>query len=130
MLNVSSILSPAPALAAPLAARPATDRCDNTVQGIKVVTDDRGLACERRQLDDNGCCPRNATAFSCDSCRIAQQCCSTYETCVSCCMRPENVRPPAPACRGCAHQLGARLCQPASRTHAYASPRSAPCWSR
>lgn len=67
--------------------------CENTVQGIMLVTDNRGRSCQRSALDPQGCCPsQNSTSFSCDSCRIAQQCCATYEYCVSCCMRPENVR--------------------------------------
>ncbi|GMT17438.1 hypothetical protein PFISCL1PPCAC_8735 [Pristionchus fissidentatus] len=83
-----------------------TERCRNTVQGASRVADDRGYVCGRADVDASGCCAGAAatsrTRFTCDACRVAtapvgadataasSECCDDFETCVSCCMRPDQ----------------------------------------
>ncbi|VDK80982.1 unnamed protein product [Litomosoides sigmodontis] len=66
--------------------------CRNTVQGRTSVTDDRGYTCERAFLMSNGCCEvgGQSVRFGCASCNLYTGCCSHYEQCVSCCLRPEQ----------------------------------------
>ncbi|KAL4002266.1 hypothetical protein ACH3XW_2740 [Acanthocheilonema viteae] len=66
--------------------------CRNTVQGRTFVTDDRGYTCERAFLMSNGCCEvgTHSVRFSCAWCDLYAGCCSHYEQCVSCCLRPEQ----------------------------------------
>uniref|UniRef100_A0A0R3RW31 SREBP regulating gene protein n=1 Tax=Elaeophora elaphi TaxID=1147741 RepID=A0A0R3RW31_9BILA len=66
--------------------------CRNTVQGRTSVTDDRGYTCERAFLMSNGCCEVSTQSirFSCAWCDLYTGCCSHYEQCVSCCLRPEQ----------------------------------------
>lgn len=66
--------------------------CRNSVQGREVIVDERGFVCRRLSLSPNGCCMRGAEGtrrFVCDTCH-ANGCCSIYEFCVSCCLRPEK----------------------------------------
>ncbi|GMR40849.1 hypothetical protein PMAYCL1PPCAC_11044 [Pristionchus mayeri] len=91
-----------------------TERCRNTVQGASRVADDRGFVCDRADVEASGCCgagPATKRArFTCDACRVADtgygsalgggaaapaasaaaECCDDFETCVSCCMRPDQ----------------------------------------
>lgn len=76
-----------------------TDSCRNTVQGPKIITDERGYTCNREHVDSKGCCKldnnnNNSTSFvlfqSCRGCLLPSNCCSTFEYCVSCCLRPEK----------------------------------------
>lgn len=55
------------------------------------VTDDQGTVCPRDSLNYvSGCC-REGQQHSCDSCALDDRCCSEYERCVSCCMKPEHM---------------------------------------
>lgn len=66
--------------------------CRNSVQGRRLVADERGFLCSRRQLLNTGCCNSTAEAtskYDCDSCSQASGCCSHYEHCISCCLRPQ-----------------------------------------
>jgi hypothetical protein len=67
--------------------------CRNSVQGIKLIVDDRGFVCKREDLLKTGCCnlesPHTRLHF-CDTCND-QNCCEIYEYCVSCCLDPEKV---------------------------------------
>ncbi|VDM96468.1 unnamed protein product [Thelazia callipaeda] len=65
--------------------------CRNTRQGRVSVTDNRGYTCNRNHVMLNGCCETgNAVRFSCASCELSSGCCSYYEHCVSCCLKPEQ----------------------------------------
>uniref|UniRef100_A0A8R1U0X0 SREBP regulating gene protein n=2 Tax=Onchocerca TaxID=6281 RepID=A0A8R1U0X0_ONCVO len=66
--------------------------CRNTIQGRTSITDDRGYTCERAFLMSNGCCEvgTHSVRFSCAWCDLHTGCCSHYEQCVSCCLRPEQ----------------------------------------
>ncbi|KAM9821676.1 SREBP regulating gene protein [Syngnathus typhle] len=69
-----------------------TGRCRNSIQGKTLLTDELGYVCERKDLLVNGCCnikaPRSRQHV-CKSC-LADGCCSVYEYCVSCCLRPDK----------------------------------------
>ena len=68
------------------------DTCNNTAQGAKLVTDDRGYLCRLSQLDaDTGCCAAG-DRYACPSCNLTAQCCATYEPCVSCCLDPTTLQ--------------------------------------
>ncbi|CAI5736737.1 unnamed protein product [Hyaloperonospora brassicae] len=71
--------------------------CENTVQGMEILTD--SMVCTRSQLDKArcGCCnsidtslPRiqQYTGDRCDT--DPPHCCNVFEQCVSCCMHPLN----------------------------------------
>lgn len=65
-------------------------KCRNSVQGIKLIADDRGYVCERSAVLPGGCCDSNAAQtprYSCNSCQD-NHCCEIYEYCVSCCLQP------------------------------------------
>ncbi|KHN72895.1 UPF0454 protein C12orf49 -like protein [Toxocara canis] len=76
--------------------------CRNTRQGKVTVTDDRGIifwefsfvgyTCDRSYLMLNGCCEVSAqnSRFTCEGCDLQSGCCSFYEHCVACCMRPDQ----------------------------------------
>jgi hypothetical protein len=64
--------------------------CRNTVQGKKLLCDDAGFVCSRDELLSSGCCPVQNSRFVCHSCQNNTQCCTKYEICVSCCLRPQN----------------------------------------
>ncbi|GMS87483.1 hypothetical protein PENTCL1PPCAC_9658, partial [Pristionchus entomophagus] len=83
----------------------ATERCRNTVQGAARVADDRGFVCDRADVEASGCCAAASATrsrFACDACRVAasppdgaaaaaaSECCDDFESCVSCCMRPDQ----------------------------------------
>lgn len=66
--------------------------CINSVQGIYLIVDNKGYVCNRTELLPNGCC--NATdptvkRYDCKTCN-ANNCCSSYEYCVSCCLNPNK----------------------------------------
>ncbi|XP_061528768.1 SREBP regulating gene protein isoform X2 [Phycodurus eques] len=66
--------------------------CRNSIQGKMLLTDELGYVCERKDLLMNGCCNVNAPRTRrhvCKSC-LANGCCSIYEYCVSCCLRPDK----------------------------------------
>ncbi|XP_065579863.1 SREBP regulating gene protein-like isoform X1 [Artemia franciscana] len=63
--------------------------CRNTVQGKVLIADDRGFVCPRSEMLVNGCCQLASKKYSCDSC-TTNGCCSIYEMCVSCCLRPDK----------------------------------------
>ena len=67
-----------------------TSTCRNTVQGKILLCDDAGFVCLRDDLLSNGCCPTKNERFICDSCETITSCCTKYEVCVSCCLRPQN----------------------------------------
>ncbi|KAA0198436.1 hypothetical protein FBUS_09978, partial [Fasciolopsis buskii] len=84
--------------------------CRHTQQHPFDVVDDLGVWCHRSSLLPHGCCPSpdfenssssSASArsspnntvsarFVCDRCD-RNRCCSTYEFCVSCCLKPSNI---------------------------------------
>ena len=46
--------------------------------------------CSRNDfLDSVGCCNERISKYSCETCEVHDRCCSTYEHCVSCCMKPQ-----------------------------------------
>ncbi|EFN58615.1 hypothetical protein CHLNCDRAFT_17323, partial [Chlorella variabilis] len=54
------------------------------------IADDQGMVCSRDSLNyATGCCT-GGELHSCTSCEAKDKCCSRYEHCVSCCLRPEN----------------------------------------
>lgn len=61
--------------------------CDNTIETRDNVTDETGRLCSRDKLDyTSGCCERGeASLHDCSRCK-SNECCETYEHCVSCCM--------------------------------------------
>jgi len=66
---------------------PSACRCDG---------DDAGYTCRRELIDERGCCDTSSNStirYSCRGCVAPGLCCSTYELCVSCCLRPDEVRP-------------------------------------
>ncbi|XP_040201929.1 SREBP regulating gene protein isoform X2 [Rana temporaria] len=68
------------------------DQCRNSVQGKRLITDDLGYVCERKELLANGCCNINVAStrqYNCESC-LRNGCCSVYEYCVSCCLQPNK----------------------------------------
>ncbi|XP_064619951.1 SREBP regulating gene protein-like [Lineus longissimus] len=70
----------------------AVNTCRNSVQGKKLLADERGYVCERSDLLVGGCCDikgKTARRYTCDSC-LQNNCCSLYEHCVSCCLQPEK----------------------------------------
>eukprot|EP00210_Caulerpa_lentillifera_P005343 g5106.t1 len=63
--------------------------CQNTKTGKYYLADNRGRICERKSLDYlTGCCPEG-NQFSCETCED-DSCCSRYENCVTCCLKPSN----------------------------------------
>ena len=68
--------------------------CRNSVQGRLVLADDRGHVCPRSEVLSTGCCDSNSSLTErhvCRECDQVSQCCSLYELCISCCLRPEQV---------------------------------------
>ncbi len=69
--------------------------CKNTRLGRLYLADSTGHVCPRASfLSSTGCCDTSNAAskrLSCETCEPElDSCCSSYEHCVSCCMRPEN----------------------------------------
>lgn len=69
--------------------------CQNTRAGRLHLADSTGHVCPRASfLSHTGCCDTSDDAsqkYSCETCETELDgCCSSYEHCVSCCMRPEN----------------------------------------
>ncbi|KAI5277414.1 Srebp Regulating Protein [Manis pentadactyla] len=68
------------------------NRCRNSIQGKRLITDELGYVCERKDLLVNGCCNINVPStkqYRCDGC-LSNGCCGTYEYCVSCCLQPNK----------------------------------------
>jgi len=77
-----------------------TVQCRNTIQGPEYITDSRGFICSVMQVDPKTQCCRDdiepaqskkdglppVERYSCATCNAKNQCCSSYEHCVSCCM--------------------------------------------
>ncbi|KAH8235816.1 hypothetical protein KR032_008151 [Drosophila birchii] len=66
-------------------------RCRNSVQGRRLLADERGLVCRRKEVLPNGCCNAelpNVGYYSCRTCNATTHCCGLYEYCVSCCLHP------------------------------------------
>ncbi|KAF0981553.1 hypothetical protein FDP41_012210 [Naegleria fowleri] len=75
-------------------------KCRNTVQGADYITDSRGYICSIMHVDPKTHCCRTdinpeqakkdglppVERYSCSTCNTNNQCCSSYEHCVSCCM--------------------------------------------
>ncbi|KAK6190966.1 SREBP regulating gene protein-like [Patella vulgata] len=69
-----------------------TVKCRNSVQGRKLIVDERGYSCQRRHLDSNNCCDTkqpSTSRYNCQTCHT-NGCCSVYEYCVSCCLQPDK----------------------------------------
>lgn len=70
-------------------------KCRNSIQGIKLLVDDRGVVCSRSDLiSSSGCCDpaaESSAMFNCETCSETHHCCSIYEHCVSCCLNPDKV---------------------------------------
>eukprot|EP00033_Pygsuia_biforma_P003570 GCRY01003906.1.p1 GENE.GCRY01003906.1~~GCRY01003906.1.p1 ORF type:complete len:189 (+),score=8.93 GCRY01003906.1:121-687(+) len=64
--------------------------CQNTIQGAFNVTDNAGFICSRFLLPQSKCCPSNSSQFYCGTCDT-NHCCLDFETCVSCCLNPDNL---------------------------------------
>ncbi|GIL53914.1 hypothetical protein Vafri_9497 [Volvox africanus] len=63
-------------------------KCRNTIQGLLLVADDRGVVCKRDDLNyATGCCSVGQQ-YDCNQCNMNDKCCSEYESCVSCCLAP------------------------------------------
>mmetsp|Transcript_13483 Transcript_13483/g.18474 ORF Transcript_13483/g.18474 Transcript_13483/m.18474 type:complete len:264 (+) Transcript_13483:381-1172(+) len=64
--------------------------CKNTAQGLHYIADDSGQLCQRDKLDSTSGCCSFAQLDACLDCHQASGCCSEFEMCVSCCMKPQN----------------------------------------
>ncbi|PRP88854.1 hypothetical protein PROFUN_00322 [Planoprotostelium fungivorum] len=65
-------------------------RCRHTVENGQRVTDDAGRTCLWNEiLSNSSCCPSIAERFTCGGCG-ENDCCNSYEVCVSCCMDSSN----------------------------------------
>ena len=86
--------------------------CKNSVQGKVLIADDRGFVCQRKDLQNTGCCDHTSASskrfvteiccqidsncsqllhrYSCDTCSPSSHCCAIYEHCISCCMDPSK----------------------------------------
>jgi len=65
--------------------------CENTASGRWRIADNSGRVCSRTELDHStGCCPRSVEPYTCETCSELDDCCASYENCVSCCMYPKN----------------------------------------
>ncbi|XP_017013814.2 SREBP regulating gene protein [Drosophila takahashii] len=66
-------------------------RCRNSVQGHRLLADERGFVCRREELLATGCCNPELPGigyYSCRTCNASSHCCGVYEYCVSCCLHP------------------------------------------
>eukprot|EP00117_Sycon_ciliatum_P002082 scpid91074/ scgid1292/ UPF0454 protein C12orf49 len=69
------------------------ESCNHTSQGPTMTVDDQGVVCPMRYLQPGGCCPRqhnSSVQHTCISCMPTTHCCSRWEYCVSCCLRPQQ----------------------------------------
>ena len=65
--------------------------CEHTVQGQLLLADSNGFVCPVEEMDSmTGCCKRGSGPHTCTGCDSDSKCCILYETCVSCCLKPEN----------------------------------------
>jgi hypothetical protein len=83
--NSSNVSSSAPVARNPRIIK----HCRNSVQGKEMLTDEFGAICKRENILDNSCCGPEAKQYFCDGCN-ERGCCSMFEICVSCCMKPQN----------------------------------------
>ena len=56
-----------------------------------------GYLCERRHLEKKtGCCQATSSSirgpYTCDTCSSITDCCTSFEHCISCCLKPDHVR--------------------------------------
>ncbi|CAF3664627.1 unnamed protein product [Rotaria sp. Silwood1] len=71
-------------------------KCQHFTQGKQsFVVDSKGYLCERRHLEKtNGCCQLKSSSirgpYICDSCSSTTHCCSSFEHCISCCLKPDH----------------------------------------
>ncbi|XP_017115131.1 SREBP regulating gene protein [Drosophila elegans] len=66
-------------------------RCRNSVQGRRLLADERGFVCRREEVLTSGCCNPELPGigyYSCRTCNTSTHCCAVYEYCVSCCLHP------------------------------------------
>jgi len=75
----------------------ASKTCRNSVQGRRLLADDRGYVCNReRVVSSTGCCDISGgeqvqEKYWCGGCHEGMGCCDVYEHCVSCCLDPKHV---------------------------------------
>jgi len=55
-----------------------------------------GYLCERRHLEKTtSCCQTTSPSilgpYICDTCSSTSHCCSSFEHCISCCLKPDHV---------------------------------------
>lgn len=65
-------------------------KCRNTVQGLRFVTDSKGVLCGREDVDSQTNCCLKGVRHTCDKCSLEDRCCSDFEDCVSCCLDPKH----------------------------------------
>ena len=72
-----------------------TQLCKFTKTSMNRVCDSRGMVCSRQDINgETSCCVVKALSATkqlhmCDGCQSG--CCRDYESCVSCCLHPDNV---------------------------------------
>ena len=65
--------------------------CSNSIQGRQKIADNKGYVCAHEDMNINsGCCSSGSKRFDCSSCTTKESCCTEYESCISCCLSPEN----------------------------------------
>ncbi|CAF3505876.1 unnamed protein product [Adineta steineri] len=71
-------------------------KCQHFAQGKQsLVVDSKGYVCERRHLEKiDGCCQTTSSSilgpYICDTCSSTTRCCSSFEHCISCCLKPDH----------------------------------------
>jgi len=53
------------------------------------LADNKGRICKRKDFDNQSGCCLTANQYSCETCEV-DSCCSRFENCVSCCLKPDN----------------------------------------
>jgi len=66
--------------------------CVNTIQGRELIADSSGSVCLRGNVLSDGCCnpTKRLHQLSCVTCRADLGCCSSFEYCVSCCLKEKQ----------------------------------------
>lgn len=78
------------AVAAPAAPRDAAALAFGRPLCRWFIADDKGLVCKREEIDYvTGCCT-TGQRHSCETCSQEDRCCTGYEQCVSCCLKPDH----------------------------------------
>ena len=68
-----------------------TSSCSNSIQGPQKIADSKGYVCIHDEMNiHSGCCSSGSKRFDCSSCTTKDNCCTEYESCISCCLSPEN----------------------------------------